>query len=115
MGGVLLMRELCPLDRMRELVYTGRTLSGDEAVAYGLATRASADPLADARALALDVAGKSPHAMRAAKRLLDLALAQSPGQVLLAESREQQLLIGSENQVEAVQARLAKRAPKFRV
>jgi len=36
-----------------------------------------------------------------------------PGRVLLAESVEQQKLIGSANQLEAVRANIDKRAPRF--
>ena len=41
--------------------------------AIGLATRTDPDPLAAALAMAREIAGRSPHAIRAAKRLLDLA------------------------------------------
>jgi hypothetical protein len=40
-------------------------------------------------------------------------LSVDPGPALLAESIEQQKLIGSANQTEAVRANLEKRAPKF--
>lgn len=101
-------------DIVRELTYTGRIFSGDDAVRYGLATRAVDDPLADARALAREIAGQNPHAIRAAKRLLVGASRRSAAEVLQAESDEQQRLMGSSNQLEAVRSRLEKRAPKFR-
>jgi enoyl-CoA hydratase/carnithine racemase len=97
---------------MRELTYTGRIFSAQEALAYGLATRICDDPRAAAFELAREIAAKSPDAIRAAKRLLN-KLSVDPGPALLAESVEQQKLIGSANQTEAVRANIDRRAPRF--
>jgi enoyl-CoA hydratase/carnithine racemase len=113
MAGTILMRHLAREDIVRELTYTGRIFSAKEALAYGFATRLCSDPRAEALALARDIAEKSPHAVRAAKRLLNCADAEGESACLLAESREQGQLIGSPNQIEAVTANLAKRAPRF--
>src|SRR5205085_352024 len=51
-------------------------------------------------------------ALGAAKRLLNI-LSVDPGPALLAESVEQQKLLGSRNQLEAVRANIEKRAPRF--
>jgi enoyl-CoA hydratase/carnithine racemase len=59
------------------------------------------------------VAGKSPDAIRAAKRLLAVAAEDGQRAILLAETTEQVKLIGSPNQVAAVRANLEKRAPQF--
>jgi enoyl-CoA hydratase/carnithine racemase len=79
----------------------------------GLATHLSADPYADALALAREIAARPPRAMRAAKRLLDLAQQADAKAMLLAESTEQAALIGAAEQVEAVKARLEKRPAVF--
>jgi enoyl-CoA hydratase/carnithine racemase len=79
---------------------------------YGLATRICDDPRAAALEAAREIAGKSPDAIRAAKRLLN-NLSVDPGPALLAESVEQQKLIGSANQTEAVRSNLEKRAAKY--
>jgi enoyl-CoA hydratase/carnithine racemase len=113
MGGIALLRRLVRDDVARELTYTGRVFGGDEAARLGLATRVCADPRAEALALAREIAARPPKAMRAAKRLLDLAVDADAKALLLAESREQAALIGAPEQVEAVQARLAGRAPRF--
>jgi len=113
MGGMVLMRELARSDVVRELTYTGRVFSGEEALQIGFATRLSADPLAEALAMAHEIAGKSPDAIRAGKRLLNASLAHSAAELLIAESVEQQALIGSPNQVEAVRANIERRAPRF--
>jgi enoyl-CoA hydratase/carnithine racemase len=113
MGGMALLRRLVRDDVARELTYTGRVFSGAEALQLGLATRVCADPRAEALALAREIAARSPKAMRAAKRLLDLSADADATAILLAESQEQAALIGKPEQVEAVQSRLAKRAAVF--
>jgi len=114
MSGIVLMRGLVRDDVARELTWTGRVFSGDEAVQMGLATHVSADPRADALALARQIASKNPHAIRAGKRLLNLAQSDAEiEQIFLEETREQVTLIGSKNQVEAVMANMEKREPSF--
>ncbi len=114
MAGTQVLRHLLRDDVVRDLTFTGRVVEADEALSLGLVTRVVDDPLAAARAVAAEIAGKSPDAMRAAKRLLNLAPVVDPAAGLLAESVEQDVLIGSPNQLEAVAANLEKRAPKFR-
>lgn len=81
-------------------------------MSYGLATRICDDPRTAALEVAREIAGKSPDAIRAAKRMLN-NLSVDPAAALLARSVEQQKLIGSANQTEAVRANMEKRAPKF--
>jgi enoyl-CoA hydratase/carnithine racemase len=114
MCGTLLMRHLAREDVVRELTYTGRIFSGEEALGLGFATRVAADPRAEALALAREIAGKSPSAIRAAKRIFnDVAKVTDEAAGLIEETREQIALIGAANQVEAVMANLQKRAPAF--
>jgi enoyl-CoA hydratase/carnithine racemase len=114
MAGVVLLRHLIRDDVARELTWSGRQFTGEEAFALGLATRLCADPRAEALAFAADIAAKSPHAIRGAKRLFDLAATGADQHaVLLAETQEQVALIGAPNQVEAVKANMAKRAAAF--
>jgi enoyl-CoA hydratase/carnithine racemase len=113
MTGPQTLRHLVRLDVARELTYTGRILSGRDAVELGLATRVSDDPREDALAVAREIATKSPDAIRAAKQLLRATWDSSPEEGLRLEERLQASLIGSSNQVEAVRANLEKRDPKF--
>lgn len=113
MGGHALWRGNVRDDVLRELTYTQREFGGDEALRLGFATAVAADPLARARELALVIAGRSPHAVRAAKSLANRSADLTVDQVLAAESHEQQRLIGSRNQREAMDAGLARRAPAF--
>jgi enoyl-CoA hydratase/carnithine racemase len=112
MAGTPILASLVRDDILRELTYTGRIFSAQDALSYGLATRICEDPRAVAFEVAREIAGKSPHAIRAAKRLLN-NLSVDPGPALLAESVEQGKLIGSTNQLEAVRANIEQRAPRF--
>jgi enoyl-CoA hydratase/carnithine racemase len=112
MAGTPILARLVRDDILRDLTYTGRVISAQEALAYGLATRIVDDPHAAALAAAREIAGNSPDAVRAAKRLFN-ALGGDPTPALVAESIEQQKLIGSPNQQEAVRANLDKRPPRF--
>lgn len=100
-------------DVAKELTFTGRILSGAEAAELGLVTRLADDPHAAALELAREIAGKSPEAIRAAKRLFDAAPELSPAQGLRLEEGLQRALLGKPNQVEAVRANLEKRDPDF--
>jgi enoyl-CoA hydratase/carnithine racemase len=88
-------------------------VSGEEAAQIGLATRVSTTPLEDALALAGEIAGKSPHAIRGIKRLLNAAPGRSFADQFADERKTIGSLIGSPNQREAVMAFFEKRDPKF--
>ena len=113
MAGTQLLRHLVRDDVLRELTYTGRIFSAEEAQSMGIVTRVSEDPLADALATAQEIAGRNPDAIRADKRLLNDARYLDAEAGLLEESREQEQLIGSPNQVEAVMAEMEKRPANF--
>ena len=113
MGGMLLMPKLARGDVIRDLTFSGRVFTGAEAMAMGFATRVCEDPYAAAMAFAREVAGKSPHAVRAGKRLMKVMETADAAAILRAESDEQARLIGSANQKEAVMANIQKRAPDF--
>ena len=113
MTGTWMLRRLVGLDVAKELTFTGRMVEGEEAVRIGLATRVAADPLAEAKALAAEIAGKSPDAVRAAKRLLNQSGLVPIEQQFADERREIGALIGSPNQVEAVMSGFEKRDPSF--
>ncbi len=113
MTGTQTLISLVGLDVAKELTYTAKRISGTEAFELGLATHLSDDPLADATALARQIAGASPHAIRAAKRVLNAASKVSYADGFSAERSEIGALIGSPNQVESVMANLEKRAPTF--
>ena len=113
MAGTAIMRGLARDDVLRELTFTGRIFSGSEALVYGFATRVSEEPLAEAQALARDIAGKNPDAIRAGKVIFNNLAEMSDAEALMQESVLQGGIMGYPNQVEAVKAALEKRTPVF--
>jgi len=113
MGGYLLWRGNVRDDVLRELTYTHREFTGTQAAAWGFATHADPDPLARAFALAHEIAGKSPHAVRSAKDLSNRTPLMTDAEVLLAESLAQIDLMHSPAQIESVRAGMERRAPEF--
>jgi enoyl-CoA hydratase/carnithine racemase len=113
MAGTQLMRHLVREDIVRELTYTARTFSAEEALAFGLATRVIDNPRAAALEIAREIASRSPDAIRAAKRLLNLAVGCDAATGLAAETAEQKALLGTANHIEAVTANLEGRAPQW--
>jgi enoyl-CoA hydratase/carnithine racemase len=113
LSGTQALRRLVPLDVAKKLVFTGRVISGEEAVAMNLGTELSPNPIDDALALATEIAGRSPDAVRAAKKLLNASGLVPVGEGLANEFEASAGLMGTPNQVEAVMARLQKREPVF--
>ncbi|MBY8334967.1 crotonase/enoyl-CoA hydratase family protein [Qipengyuania pacifica] len=113
MGGYTLWRGLVRDDTLRELTYTNREFSGEEALGLGFATMIDDDPLAKATALAETIANKNPDAIRGSKRLFKVMQEEGEDAILLAESREQDGIMRTPNQVEAVMAEMEKRPPRF--
>ena len=115
MGGMVLLPRLARSDVIRRMTYTATPVEAAQAADWGLVTELAGDPLAAATDLATEIAGRSPSAIRAAKRLIGAAESGLPeATVLLAESREQTELIGKPHQMEVIAANMAKRAPVFR-
>ncbi len=113
MAGHALWRATVRDDVLRELVYTAREVDGVEGERLGLVTRVVDDPLAAALALAHEIAGRHPAAVRAAKRLIGAAADGDAATVLAAERTEQAALLGTADQREQVTANLEKRPAVF--
>jgi enoyl-CoA hydratase/carnithine racemase len=113
MGLSTLLPALVRGDVARELVFTGRRVSGEEAVGLGLATRACGDPLGAAMETARAIAAQAPRAIRAAKRLLDGARGLDVAAALALESDLQRTLLATPEQMEAVMAVMQKRPAVF--
>lgn len=113
MGITVTLKDVVGLDVAKELTFTGRVVNGETAAALRLVTRTESDPLGAARELAAEIAGKSPDAVRGAKRLFHAAWAIDETNALSVEAGTQKALFGSPNQMEAVQAAFAKRPPNY--
>jgi len=114
MGLTHTLRGVMPLDRLKELTFSGRILDGREAADVGLVTAVKSDPVAAARGLAAEIANRSPDAIRASKRLLEAVFAGDGATGLALEAELQSGLMLQPNQIEAVMANMEKRSPRFR-
>ncbi|MGH1329767.1 MAG: crotonase/enoyl-CoA hydratase family protein [Paracoccaceae bacterium] len=113
MGGMVILPRLTRSDVIRRLTFTADIFDATQMERWGLVTEISDDPLTAARDLAAKIASKSPSAVEAGKRLIEVAETKDRATVLLEESREQCELIGNPHQKETVVAYMEKRAPDF--
>ncbi len=99
-----------------ELLYTGRRVGGDEAVALGLADRLA--PLASVRnaafSLAADIAASAPLAVESIRATLRGDLADRVAAATDHEAAEQARLRASADFAEGTRAMIQRRAPEFR-
>jgi len=113
MTGTLVLSRLVRPDVAKELTFTARVFDGREAFALGLATRLSPEPRADALAMAAEIAGRSPDAVRGAKELFNRLVNHGAAEQFAEERRVISSLIGRPNQVEAVMSNFEKRSATF--
>jgi len=114
-GGTQRLPRLIGLARARELIYTGRALTADEALHLGLLNRVvPADQLqAEARALAAEILTKGPLALRAAKEATALSANTPLPEGLEGEILRCSLLWDTADQKEGMQAFMERRRPQF--
>jgi enoyl-CoA hydratase/carnithine racemase len=113
MTGTFMLNRLVRNDIARELTYTARMIDGAEAHDIGLVTRLSDTPYDDAMAMAREIAGRSPGAVRGAKSLFNSMFADGAADQFALERRLIAEQIGTPNQVEAIMANMENRAPNF--
>ena len=99
--------------RALDLLTTGARIDGTEALRIGLCDRLSDDPRAGARALAAEIAGSAPQAVRSIRSTLRAGLADEFAAALEHERSEQLRLMGTDDFREGIEASLARRPPRF--
>lgn len=99
--------------RAAELLYTGRHVGGEEAVAIGLCDRLAEDPRAGALAMAGEIAASAPLSLVAIRATLRRRLAGEVWAALDVEAAAQAALLGAADFAEGVAASVAKRPPRF--
>lgn len=113
MCGTWNLPRLVGLERAKEIMWTGRNISGTEAFRIGIASRLADDPYDAAHALAAEIAGKSPQSLQGVKALLDQSGTLSMADQYLAERRLIGSLQGTPNQLEAMTAFFEGRSSRF--
>lgn len=114
MAGTMLWSRYVKEDLLRDLSYSGEMFDGAKGLEYGFCTRLSDNPLELALKTAQNIANRSPNAIRANKRLLNSQGRVSEREGMMAESIEQDELLGSQEQMEVVMANIEKRLPVFK-
>lgn len=109
MGASQLLPRLIGSGCATDLLVTGRRISGTEAVAWGLASRLSDDPLAAALDLAHAITERSRHAVVQTKRLVRLAETATVQEGMREELAVMAGNVGSPAQVAAAQRYFAAR------
>ena len=113
MTGTFMLSKIVRQDIARELTYTARMVDGREAAEIGLVTRLSDTPYDDAMAMAREIAGRSPGAVRGAKALFNRMFVEGAAEQFAMEREVIHAQIGTPNQVEAIMSNMEKRAPSF--
>lgn len=115
-GGTQRLPRLIGLAKAKELIYTARRIDAQTAHELGLVNQVvpDADLMKESIALAMEVAANGPIALRQAKFAIDKGFDLSLESGLAVESKAYELVIPTEDRVEALQAFAEKRAPVFR-
>ncbi len=115
MGACAMLPRILGLGRASELLYTGRELSGEEALSWGFFNRLCAPELLDedARSWAREIASGPTRAHEVTKAMLEAAPGMELGEEIAMEARVQATLMASGDFRRAYEAFIAKRRPQF--
>jgi enoyl-CoA hydratase/carnithine racemase len=114
-GGTQRLPRLIGASRAKELIFTARRLSADEAHAYGIANHVVDAGQAHARAIEIcdEIKKCAPLAVEAAKAAIDGGIAAGISEGLLLEQRAYEVTLYTEDRREALSAFGEKRPPVF--
>ncbi|MDR3573861.1 MAG: enoyl-CoA hydratase-related protein [Anaerolineaceae bacterium] len=114
-GGTVRLPKLIGVGKAKELILTGRKITGAEGYQMGLVQQvvSSAELLPTAHALAENLAGKAATALQTAKAMLHFSATQPRDAALQMEAALWAGLFGTADQQEGMQAFIEKRKPEF--
>ena len=115
-GGTWFLPRLLGWSKAAELIFTGRTLSADEAVEWGLASEVvpGAELMGRARALAREIAENAPLAVQAAKRMIRMGLNEPFPEHVHHVYLQLLPLMRTEDVKEGMLSFVERRAPQFK-
>jgi enoyl-CoA hydratase/carnithine racemase len=115
MGACAILPRIIGQGRAAELLFTGRVLGGEDAHRWGFFNRIAAPDavLADARAVAAELAAGPTFANAMTKRMLEMEWAMSVETAVEAEAVAQALCMNTEDFARAYHAFAAKQKPVF--
>ena len=115
-GGMYLLPRRIGLAKAKEMIYTGRRVGAEEALAMGLADRVTAPEslLAEATAWAAEFAKQATTALALAKSMLDHSFESTLEDMLAAGAQAQAICYTTRDHGEAVAAFLARSSARAR-
>jgi enoyl-CoA hydratase/carnithine racemase len=114
-NGSLRLTRLVGPARAKQMLFTGETVSDDQALAWGLVNRVTDGSALDgARELAATIVSRGPVSNRLAKELVDAAQDLPLDAGLSMSTKAQQEIFDSSDLHEGVAAFFAKRQPEFK-
>jgi enoyl-CoA hydratase/carnithine racemase len=114
MGACAILPRIIGHGRAAELLFTGRTMTSEEGLAWGFYNRVVEDVLAEAHALADELANGPTIAHCITKRQLDLEWGMTLNDALESEARAQARCMDTNDFRRAYEAFANKRKPEFR-
>lgn len=116
MGACAILPRIIGQGRASELLFTGRTLPGDEAERWGFLNRLCAPEtlLKDAQALAAELAAGPTFAHAMTKKMLHQEWSMSVDQAIEAEAEAQAICMATNDFHRAYHAFVAKQKPEFK-
>ena len=115
MGACAILPRIIGQGRAAELLYTGRAITGDQALAWGFFNQLTdpADLLSEAATLAHELAEGPAFAHSVTKKMLHQEWTMTIDQALEAEAQAQALCMLTEDFSRAYQAFVARQPPRF--
>lgn len=115
-GGTQRLPRLIGPGRAKRLILSGKRVGAAEALSLGLCEQVSAEGqvVAEALALAKEIAANAPVAVAAAKHAIDEGLALPLADALVLEHRHYEKTLGTEDRLEGLAAFKEKRAPVWK-
>ena len=115
-GGTWFLPRLIGWEKAAKLIFTGRTLTADESVEWGLASEVVADAelMPRARALAKEIAANAPLAVQAAKRMMRMGLNEPFPEHVHHVYLQLLPLMRTDDVKEGMKAFMEKREPDFK-
>ncbi len=112
-GGTQRLARYVGLAKAKELIFTGRRLSGNEALSIGLANACVENPKDESKKWAEEIVQGGPIALLAAKKAIDNGYGKSIEEGLVLEREAYLSTLKTKDRVEGLRAFEEKRKPKY--
>ena len=113
-GGTQRLPRLVGLAKAKELIFTAARLSAEDALEIGLVNAVGADVMVEAERLVASILRCGPLALRSAKTAIEAGFDAGLEEGLRIEQTAYQVIIPTEDRLEALAAFADKRAPEFK-